>query len=64
MKIDYDKESDSLYFQLSNRPSLESEEMQPGIVFDFDKKGSVVGIDIEHASQFVDVQEFEVPKTA
>jgi len=64
MKIEYDKESDSLYMQLSNRPSLESEEIQPGIVFDFDTKGSVVGIDIEHASRFVDVQEFEVPKTA
>ncbi len=61
MKIDYDN---SLYFELSNRPSLESEEVQPGIVFDFDNKGSVVGIDIEHASEFVDVQKFEVPETA
>lgn len=61
MKIDYDKESDSLYFQLSDRPSLESEEIQPGIVFDFDRKGTVVGIDIEHASRFVDVRSFEVP---
>ncbi len=61
MKIDYDKESDSLYFQLSDRPSLESEEIQPGIVFDFDRKGTVVGIDIEHASDFVDVRSFEVP---
>lgn len=61
MKIDYDKESDSLYLQLNNRPSSESEEIQPGIVFDFDRKGTVVGIDIEHASRFVDVQTFEVP---
>jgi len=61
MKIDYDKESDSLYFHLSDRPSLESEEIQPGIVFDFDRKGIVVGIDIEHASRFVDLRKFEVP---
>ena len=63
MKIDYDRESDSLYFQLSDRPSLESEEIQPGIVFDFDRKGTVVGIDIEHASRFVDIRKFDVPLT-
>jgi len=62
MKIDYDKESDSLYLQLSERPGLDAEEIEPGIVFDFDRDGTVVGIDIEHASRFVDVRTFEVPK--
>lgn len=56
MKIEYDKETDSLYIGLRPEPAVESEEVQPGIVFDFDSRGKVVGIDIEHASEIADVQ--------
>lgn len=64
MKIDYDKPSDSLYVKLNDRPSTESEEIRNGFVLDFDATGAVVGIDIEHASQVVDLRTFDVPHTA
>ena len=46
MKIRIDKEDDALYFELDDVEIIESEEVQPGIVFDFDKEGRLVGIEI------------------
>ena len=60
MRIDYDRETDSLYIELRSAPSAESEEVQPGIIFDFDSAGKIVGIDIEHASAVADVSHIPV----
>jgi uncharacterized protein YuzE len=59
MKFDYFADTDSLYIDLSERPSVESEEVAPGVVLDFDEKGKVVGIDIEDASKVVDLSRLE-----
>jgi uncharacterized protein YuzE len=59
MKFDYFVDTDSLYIDLSERPSVESEEVAPGVVLDFDEKGKVVGIDIEDASKVVDLSRLE-----
>jgi uncharacterized protein YuzE len=49
MKIHYDSEQDQLHVAFSSGAGFESEEVAEGIVFDYDKAGSVVGMDIEHA---------------
>ncbi len=36
MKISVDKESDTLYFRLDETKIVESEEVRPGIILDFD----------------------------
>ncbi len=59
MKFYYDSENDSLYIDLGERPSMESQEMLPGIVMDFDADGKLVGIDIDHASKIVNLSRFE-----
>jgi uncharacterized protein YuzE len=59
MKFDYYPDTDSLYIDLSERPSVESEEVAPGVVLDFDAAGHVVGIDIEEASKLVDLSRLE-----
>lgn len=46
MKIKIDKESDVLYFRLDDAEIVESEEVQPGVVLDFDAHGRVIGIEI------------------
>jgi uncharacterized protein YuzE len=51
MRFIYDAETDSLYIDLSERPSADSQEIADGLVVDFDEEGNVVGIDIEHASK-------------
>jgi len=49
MKIHYDVAQDQLHVALNPAAGHESEEVAEGIVFDYDKNGNVVGIDIEHA---------------
>lgn len=56
MKLSYDKETDSLYIHLSNTPSVDSDEVADGVVLDFDSKGTLVGIDVQHASEKTDIQ--------
>ena len=43
MKLHYDQETDSLYIDLNARPSVDSREIQEGVVADFDAKGQIVG---------------------
>ena len=60
MQMDYDAETDSLYITLREHGvSYEAEEVSPGIVFDFDVAGKVVGMDIEHASEIFDLTTIE-----
>jgi len=59
MKMHYYKETDSLYIELSARPSADSDEVAPGIVVDFDAEGNIVGIDIDGASKKVDLSKLE-----
>jgi uncharacterized protein YuzE len=46
MKLKIDKENDVLYLRLDEAAIVESEEVQPGVVLDFDAAGRVVGIEI------------------
>jgi uncharacterized protein YuzE len=59
MKLHYDPETDSLYIDLNARPSVDSQEVTEGVVLDFDEAGRVVGIDIQHASQVLDLKTLE-----
>lgn len=59
MKLNYYPETDSLYIDLSDRPSVDSQEVSPGVVLDIDAEGHLTGIDIEHASTLVDLTHFE-----
>ena len=59
MKLHYDRETDSLYIDLNARPSVDSREIQEGVVADFDARGQIVGIDIQHASQVLDLSTLE-----
>ena len=55
MKFKYYKDTDSLYIDLSEKKSVDSKEVSPDVVLDFDKKGNLVGIDIDHASKHVNL---------
>lgn len=51
VNVRFDEEADALYIQLSGSRIIESEEVQPGIIFDFDDQSHVVGIEILHVSR-------------
>lgn len=59
MKFSYYPETDSLYISLSEKTSTDSQEIAPDIVLDFDSEGKLVGIDIDQASQIVDLTRLE-----
>ena len=50
VKLQYDQETDSLYIHLAARPSVDSREMQDGVVVDLDSVGHIVGIDTVETS--------------
>jgi uncharacterized protein YuzE len=59
MKFHYYSDTDSLYIELSEKPSADSQEIRSGIVLDFDADGDLVGIDIDRASKRVDLSRLE-----
>lgn len=45
MRIKVDSDSDALYFRLDESRIVESEEIRPGVVLDYDKDDRVVGVE-------------------
>ena len=62
MKIAYYPDTDSMYIDLSAKSSVESKEVSPGVVLDFDSDGNIVGIDIDNASKKLDLSEIILNK--
>jgi YD repeat-containing protein len=51
MKVIYDIEVDILRILFNDSPVEESDEEREGIIFDYDKQGKLVGMEILDASQ-------------
>jgi uncharacterized protein YuzE len=60
MKVRYYHETDSLYIDLAERPGVEVREIAPGVNLDLDEQGRLVGIDIDHASEVANLEQFQV----
>ena len=50
MKVKVDKENDALYFRLDDNKVVESEEVRPGVILDFDANDRVVGVEFLNIS--------------
>jgi uncharacterized protein YuzE len=62
MRLHVDKEADALYLRLDDSKIIESEEVSPGVVLDFDERNQVVGIEILNLSKRtpnLDLTEFQ-----
>ncbi|MEM9272281.1 MAG: DUF2283 domain-containing protein [Cyanobacteria bacterium P01_F01_bin.143] len=46
MKIFYDRKVDALYIKRFATTILESEEISPGVIFDYDKDDNIVGVEV------------------
>jgi uncharacterized protein YuzE len=62
MKISYYPDTDSLYIDLSEQPSAESRVISEGVVLDYDAQGRLVGIDIDNASNKVELNKLILNK--
>jgi len=62
MRLNYYPDTDSLYIDLSEKPSVESREISAGVVLDYDEQGNLVGIDIDNASKKVSLKELTLSR--
>ena len=46
MKIEYDQQADAMYIRLRAGNVVKSEEIRPGVVFDYDVEGKLLGIEM------------------
>ena len=60
MKIKVDKDSDALYFRLDESAIVESEEVAPGVILDFNSEGRVVGVEMLGLSDRVSPDKLKV----
>ena len=51
MKLHVDKEADALYLRLDDSKIIESEEVAPGIVLDYNELDEVVGVEMLYLSR-------------
>ena len=50
MKIHVDQDADALYLRLDDSKIIESEEVSPGVVLDYNEQKQVVGIEMLNLS--------------
>ena len=46
IRLKYDRSSDALYIRVKENRIVDSEEVAPGIIVDYDENGEIVGIEI------------------
>lgn len=46
MKLHVDKEADALYLRLDDSRIVESQEVSPGVVLDYNESNEVVGVEL------------------
>ncbi len=57
MRVHYDREADALFIRFSDRPSVESEMIEPGVIVDYSEDNRVVALEILNASQRLELLE-------
>lgn len=53
MRFHYDKKVDALYIRFNKQDYFESDEIREGVIFDCDKNGRLIGIEILDASKIL-----------
>lgn len=51
MRLKIDEKADALYLRLDDSKIMESEEVSPGVVLDFNEQNQVVGVEILQLSK-------------
>jgi uncharacterized protein YuzE len=51
MRLHVDKEADALYLRLDDSKIIESDEVAPGIILDYNEQNEVVGIEMLYLSK-------------
>ncbi|MEX0806764.1 MAG: DUF2283 domain-containing protein [Candidatus Binatia bacterium] len=58
MKIKYFQDTDTLHIEFRSVEVAETKDLDENTILDFDQKGNICGITIEHASDRTDIPKF------
>lgn len=59
MKLRFDEKADAVYLRLDEDAIVESEEVQPGIILDYNKAGTVVGVEFLDVSKRIKAKDLK-----
>jgi uncharacterized protein YuzE len=59
MKLEYFKDTDTLYIDIKETTSVESKEISQGVVLDYDSEGNLTGIEIDNAHKVANLTKIE-----
>lgn len=57
MKLKVDTQSDALYLRLDEARIAESEEVQPGVILDYNQAGQVIGVEMLGICERIPIEE-------
>ena len=57
MKVRYDREADALFIRFSDKPSVESEMVEPGVIVDYAEDNHIVALEILNVSRRLELVE-------
>jgi uncharacterized protein YuzE len=60
MRLEYFADTDTLYIQLKESKGADAQEVARDIVLDFSESGEVIGIEIEHASERMNLKDLHL----
>jgi len=64
VKIQYFQNTDTLYIEFRKEKVAETRDLDENTLLDVDKKGNIVAITVEHASQRADIPKFSYEQVA
>jgi len=55
--VKYDRQTDILRLRFKDGPIADSDEIEPGVIVDYDADGQIVGVEILDASEYITATE-------
>jgi len=59
MKIHFDEQAEALYIRLVDEKIIDSEQVQPGVILDFNAAGQVIGMELLKVNTYIPVAQLK-----
>jgi uncharacterized protein YuzE len=62
MRMRYDSEADALYIRIAEQTVIDTKEIEPGVMLDYDSNGQIVGLEVLDASDHLAIDLQNAPR--
>jgi len=59
MKIHFDEQAEALYIRLVDEKIIDSEQVQPGVILDFNADGQVIGMELLKVNTYIPIAQLK-----